>query len=161
MKYTKGYDLISTKSITKKGFIELCILLSNEFNNYYNTNEYVLTPEAISEGGILFKNFNDGEKYKSMRLRKIVNNDDYYRNACYGTDSFYKVWINRNELEEWENNEEILCDKDTIITTFLKSSDGTQPYTIEELKIFEKCFNQIGINVISKYPTKKSLKKLC
>jgi len=47
--YTKCYDLISTKSITKKEFIELCILLSNEFNNYYNTNEYVFTPEAISE----------------------------------------------------------------------------------------------------------------
>lgn len=98
--YTKGYDLISTKSITKKEFIELCILLSNEFNNYYNTNEYVFTPEAISEGGILFKKFNDGNKYKTMRLRKILDNDYYYRNGYSGMESFYTVWINGNELEE-------------------------------------------------------------
>ena len=128
--YTKGYDLISTKSITKKEFIELCILLSNEFNSYYNINEYVFTPEAISEGGILFKNFNDGNKYKTMRLHKIVDNDYYYRNGYSGMKSFYSFRINGNELEEWKNNEDILCNKDTIITTFLKSFNDVQPYTI-------------------------------
>jgi len=87
--YTKCYDLI-----TKKEFIELCILLSNEFNNYYNTNEYVFTPEAISEGGILFKNFNDGNKYKTMILRIILDNGYYYRNGYSGMESFYTVWIN-------------------------------------------------------------------
>jgi len=152
--YTKGYDLISTKSITKKEFIELCILLSNE------CNEYVFTPETISEGGILFKNFNDGNKYKTMRLHKIVDNYYYYyRNGYSGMKSFYSFRINGNELEEWKNNEDILCNKDTLITTFLKSFNDVQPYTIEELKLFEKCFNQIGINVISKYSTIKSLKK--
>ena len=94
-----------------------------------------------------------------MRLRKILDNDYYYRNGYSGMESFYTVWINGNELEEWKNNEDILCNKDTIITTFLISFNGTQPYTIEELRLFERCFNQIGINVISKYPTIKSLKK--
>ena len=65
-----------------------------------------------------------------MRLHKIVDNDYYYRNGYSGMKSFYSFRINGNELEEWKNNEDILCNKDTIITTFLKSFNDVQPYTI-------------------------------
>ena len=94
-----------------------------------------------------------------MILRKIIDNNNYH-GGLSGRECFYRGWINGTELEEWKINEDILCNKVTIITTFLKSFNVAQPYTIEELKLFEKCFNQIGINVISKYPTIKSLKKV-
>ena len=40
---------------------------------------------------------------------------------------------------------------------FLKSFNGAPLFTLEELKIWEECFNQIGIVKVAKYPTKKSL----
>jgi len=39
----------------------------------------------------------------------------------------------------------------------LKHLDGAPQFTIEELQIWEKCFNQIGIENIGKYPSKSKL----
>ena len=42
-------------------------------------------------------------------------------------------------------------------TLFLKSFNGAPLFTLEELKLWEECFNQIDIVKIGKYPSKKSL----
>jgi hypothetical protein len=39
----------------------------------------------------------------------------------------------------------------------LKHLDGAPQFTIEELQIWEKCFNQIGIENVGKYPSKRKL----
>lgn len=67
--YCSGFQLVALKYVTKKKFIMLCYDLQNEFNNYYNVNEYSFSPECISEGGIVFNNFNDNiNGYKTMRI---------------------------------------------------------------------------------------------
>jgi hypothetical protein len=47
--------------------------------------------------------------------------------------------------------------KPTIFGTFLKSFYGAPVFTIEEIKIWEDCFAQIGIRKVGKYPAKRSL----
>lgn len=78
-----GFQLFSDKDITKKEFVSLCDNLQIIFNEHYNTTDYSFSPECISEGGIIFNNFNDKDKYKSMRLfytdkRNIMRLDDLY-----------------------------------------------------------------------------------
>ena len=53
--------------------------------------------------------------------------------------------------------DDIIFDKNNKFTLFLKSFSGAPLFTLEELKIWEECFNQIGIIKVGKYPSKKSL----
>ena len=65
----KGLYWKQIKIYQKKKIIELCNNLQNEFNNYYNTDDYSFSPERITEGGIVFNNFNNNiNTYKSMRI---------------------------------------------------------------------------------------------
>jgi hypothetical protein len=115
--------------------------------SYYNTQEYEFKPEPISEGGIVFSNFpgyGDG-KYKSMRI--FIS--QYGEYGIIGDDV----------MDKWKNNNKILCDKGETIDTFLKSFDGAPLWTIEELTIFEKCFNTIGFKRKDVYPKKTDLSR--
>ncbi len=150
--YCSGFQLISQKNITKKEFVELCNDLQIEFNNYYNTNDYSFSPECISEGGIIFNNFeNRSEGYKTMRIYFTDKDNSCRLNSLYDT-------INRNIKQEWIKDENILINKNVYLGTYLKSFRNAPPWTNDELKIFIKCFNNIGL-VIKKLPTKKDLKK--
>lgn len=139
-----GLTLKTEKIITKNDIINMCNLLNNK-DEYSNLCEF--EPEGISEGGILFK-FKDSNKkwYKSVRL--CVNNG-------YSKGKWY--WVSDNYLPEWSESNDIIFNKNEQFTIYLKSFYGAPLFTIEELKIWEECFNQIGITKIGKYPTKKSL----
>ena len=65
------------------------ILLSNEFINYYNTNEYVFTSEAKSEGVYYLKTSMMEINIKQWGLRKILDNNYYYRNGFSGITHLY------------------------------------------------------------------------
>ena len=65
--------------------------------------------------------------------------------------------INDNYISEWTGNNDIIFDKKNKFTLFLKSFYGAPLFTLEELKLWEECFNQIGIVKVGKYPSKKSL----
>lgn len=148
--YCNGFQLVAIKNILKKEFVELCNDLQNEFNNYYNTNDYSFSPECITEGGIVFNNFNgDINGYKTMRI--------YFTDKFGGRKNLYG-YINNNIKDEWINDESILIDKDKYLGTYLKSFRNAPQWTNDELKIFEKCFNKIGL-IINKLPLKKDLKK--
>jgi len=148
--YCNGFQLVAIKNISKKEFVELCNDLQNEFNNYYNTNDYSFSPECITEGGIVFNNFNgDINGYKTMRI--------YFTYKFGGKKKLYG-YINNNIKDEWINDESILIDKDKYLGTYLKSFRNAPEWTNDELKIFEKCFNNIGL-IINKLPLKKDLKK--
>ena len=144
--YCNGFELVSIKNISKKEFVELCNNLQKEFNDYYDSNDYSFSPECITEGGIVFNNFDEEDKYKTMRIT-----------YSYSIDNLYG-YINNNIKDEWINDESILIDKDKYLRTFLKSSRNAPEWTNDELKIFEKCFNNIGL-IIYKLPTKKELKE--
>ncbi len=60
-------------------------------------------------------------------------------------------------MTEWSGNNDIIFQTNTIFTIFLKSFHGAPLFTIDELKIWEECFKQIGIVKIGKYPNKKDL----
>jgi len=132
--------LISDKDITKHDIITLCRLLNNE--EFY-TNLCTFQPEGITEGGIVFK-FSDGNWYKTIRFRKRQ-------------DGLGWPWVNTNVMTDWLDNNDIVININNTFSTFLKSFHGAPPFTIEELKIWGGCFNQIGIRVVT-YPSIKSLK---
>lgn len=143
--YTYGLTLKTERIITKDDIITMCKLLNSK-DKYSNLCEF--QPEAISEGGIVFKFNNlDNKWYKSVRL-------------CVGWYPSKGNWylINDNCLSEWSGNNDIIFDKNNEFTLFLKSFHGAPLFTIEELEIWEECFNQIGIVNVGKYLSKKSLK---
>ena len=143
--YAIGLRLRTERIITKNDIIRMCELLGSK-DEYTNLCEF--QPEGITEGGILFK-FKDNlhnRWYKSVRL------------CVYNGESKGKwYWVNDNYLSEWTGNNDIIFDKNKKFTLFLKSFHGAPPFTLEELKIWEECFNQIGIVKVGKYPSKKSL----
>ncbi len=142
--YTSGLSFKAVKIITKDDIIILCNLL-NECKEY--SDLFTFEPEPITEGGIIYKfknetDIKDGkyDKYKTVRL-------------CIGN----WPWINNNVMNEWKGNNDTIINKDQIINTFLKSFYGAPVFTIDELKIWEECFKQIGLVRIGKFVTKKSL----
>jgi hypothetical protein len=143
--YTNGLTLKTERIITKNDIITMCNLL-NSNNEYSNLCEF--QPEGITEGGILFKfkdNF-DSNWYKSVRL---CVNSRCTRGIWY--------WINENVITEWSGNNDIIFNNNIKFTIFLKSFHGAPLFTLDELKIWEDCFKQIGIVKVGKYPSKKSL----
>lgn len=143
--YTSGITLKTKGIVTKNDIIILCQLLNGR-DEYFNMCEF--RPEPITEGGILF-NFKDelnNKWYKSVRL--CVNSGE-------SKGKWYR--INDDVLTEWSENNVLIFDKGNKFTIFLKSFHGAPVFTLEELKIWEDCFNHIGIVKVGKYPSKKSL----
>lgn len=136
--YTNGITFKTTKSITKKDMITLCDLLKVKFPNDS------FEPEAIIEGGIKYKY--EDNRYKSVRL-------------CAHYNSSRGEWprINDNVMSEWKNNDDIIFPEENTFSTYLKSFHGAPVFTLDELKIWEKCFNEIGIVRVGRYPGQKRL----
>ena len=65
--------------------------------------------------------------------------------------------INDNVMTEWLDNNDIIFNENSKFTIFLKSFHGAPLFTLDELKIWEECFNQIGIVKVGKYPSNRSL----
>ena len=141
--YCHGYEIKTTQDITKSHIVALCQLANTRFKD----QDIQLEPERISEGGILYK-FNNPEshKYKSIRF--------HHGN----TPSVEWPYIYQGDvMDEWSQSNDIIFRKGIKMDTFLKSFNGSPPFTIEELKIWEECFNHIGIVKIGKYPSKRRL----
>ena len=143
--YATGIRLKTEKIITKNDIITMCKLLNSK-DEYSKLCEF--QPEGIAEGGILFKfkDGNDNKWYKSVRLC-----------VSHGESKGKWYWINENVISEWSDNNDIIFDTNIKFTIFLKSFHGAPLFSIDELKIWEECFNQIGIVKVGKYPSKKSL----
>lgn len=146
-----GFNLISSKNITKQDFVYLCDNLEKDFNEIYNTQEFSFSPELITEGGIIFNNYENNDGYKSMRLYFCDKNYIGVR-----TNNLYN-FINKEIKNEWVNNNNILIKKNEYLGTFLKSRNKAPKWNNKDLEIFEKCFNNIGL-IIDRIPTKKQLR---
>ena len=149
--YAPGLTLKTKKYITKDDIITLCNLL-NIKDQYSNLCEF--QPEGICGGGILF-NFNkDNVNYKKS----------WYKSVRLGVNSGMSegkwYWINDDWLSEWTGNNDIIFPNNNKFRLFLKSFNGAPLFTLEELKLWEECFNQIGIVKVGKYPSRKSLMSL-
>ena len=132
-----GLTLTTKQDIYKGDIVVLCKCLNEEFKGSCE-----FEPEGISEGGILYK-FKDGTPgYKSVRLDRNAGK--------WG-------WINEDVMSEWLENTDIIFASKTKFYIYLKHLDGAPPFTIDELQIWEKCFNQIGVEKVGKYPSKREL----
>jgi hypothetical protein len=143
--YTTGLTLKTTKIITKGDIISMCMSLNSK-EEYSDLCEF--EPEGITEGGIVYK-FKDGgddNRYKTVRLR--------VSSGCSGGKWY---WINENVMSEWSESNDMVFDTNKKFTIFLKSFHGAPLFTLAEIKIWEACFNEIGIVKVGKYPSKKSL----
>lgn len=145
-----GFYIQPQKTITKNDIITMCELL-NQHDFYKDICSF--EPEPISEGGIVFKFINNPyDYYKSMRI---------YFSKTYGYNDGEWYSINKDVMNEWKNNDDIIAKKSKRkqIRTFLKSFRNAPIFTKEELKIWENCFEKIGFKRVSKYPYNKYLKK--
>tara|TARA_Y100000389_G_C17392660_1_gene480754 strand:- start:541 stop:1047 length:507 start_codon:yes stop_codon:yes gene_type:complete len=156
--YASGLTLKTKQKIIKNDIITLCNLLNNK-DKYSNLCEF--QPEGITEGGILFK-FNKNnvdykkEWYKSVRLCVgSALQKGPYNMTFQEAGKWYRIY--EGSLAEWDGSDDIIFNENTTFSTFLKSFNGAPLFTLEELKLWEECFNQIGIVKVGKYPSKKSL----
>jgi len=153
---TSGYSLFTLNDITTHVFITLCENLEKEFNIYYKTDCFKFGPEKIYEGGILFLNFPNKtqEMYKTMRI--YVEEDS---ESAQDRESDKWPFIEDNTINKWKlNKPQKLISKGRKVGTRLKSFERAPIWTKEELKLFQICFNQIGIDIIkSSYPKIKNL----
>ena len=147
---TSGYEIKSIRDVTTKDICKLCENLQKSFNEYYNTDQYKFEPEPITEGGIIFKNFPNKTigMYKTIRIRLGSSNNPN------------NEWprIENNTLIKWNNeSEKKIINNKSEIHTFLKAFYDAPAWTIDELKIFETCFKNIGLMRNSELPTNESL----
>ena len=142
MTYTQGLTFKTERVITKHDIVAMCEMLNKE-EMYLDLCEF--EPEAISEGGIKFI-FNDENWYKSVRL--CVNS---------GTTNGKWYLVKNNVLDDWKGSEDIVFQDNTTFSTFLKSFHGAPLFTLDELKVWERCFNEIGVQRKGRYPGKKRL----
>jgi len=142
--HTDGYKIKSVKEITKKDIITMCKLLSSR-KEYCNLCEF--RPYGNSEGG--------GIKY----VFKEGFNEIWNKTVMLFSVSKRRKWplVNENVMTEWIDDDEIIYNTNRRILFFLKSFNEAPFFTIEELKIWEECFEQIGIIRVGNYPRERSL----
>lgn len=140
-----GISFKSKRVITKKDIVKICNLL-NDREEYKNVCNF--KPEPITEGGIVYCFFKNDRRYKSVRF------------TCDGLDYHKKKWdwIDNNVMTEWVDSDDLVLQSNTKMDTFLKSFHNAPVFTIDELKIWEECFKEVGLLKVGKYPAKKNLK---
>jgi len=143
--YCDGPTFSSDKSLTTKDMCQLCRSLNKKFGD-----DYKFVPESVPEGGIQMAWWygKKGNEYKTMR---------FLAHDCGTWPS-----ISNNILAKWkENEEEIIFEskppEKLVIRTILKAFNDAPSWTLDELHIIEKCFNEIGFDLQGKMPLKKSL----
>jgi hypothetical protein len=147
---TRGLTLETTKGITKNDIINMCDLLNNK-EEYSNLCKF--QPEAITEGGIKFN-------FKVPGFDEIAKKQ-WYKSVRFYTQRPSGTWYgidNNTCVSDWTGSDDIIFNKKSKFTMFLKSHYGSPLFTQEELKIWEECFNKIGIIKVGRYPAKKHLK---
>jgi hypothetical protein len=148
MKYN-GFKVNTEKDITKDDIITICKLL-NSIDQYSNSCEFV--PAPTRRGGIL---------YKFKHNQNKENDDKWYKAVRFGINYTANpgkwYWVNQNVMSEWSGNDDIIFNRDDKFSIDLMIYNGAPKFTLDELKMWEECFNEIGIVRVGKYPSKKSL----
>ncbi len=136
--YTNGLQFKCNREITKNDLVTLCELL-NTRPEYVDTVEF--KPEPIGGGGFIYI-------FKDPSLRG-------YKSVRFHADKWH--WVRENVMTEWSGNHELVLKDKRKFGTFLKAFQGAPVFTMEELKIWEECFAQIGVTRVGRYPAKKYL----
>ena len=70
----------------------------------------------------------------------------------------YSKWPWITDTNKWINSDTKVFNSGEGMGTYLKSFNNADEWTIDELKIWEKCLSEIGMIVCGKYPLKRDLK---
>lgn len=141
----EGVKLQCIKPISKKDFVHLCESLKIYFDDTFSETDNEFSPECISEGGILFNKYKF-PAYKSMRLLFTTKDGNTFE-RLYGQ-------INTNIKNEWINDNTILINNNTFLKMRLKSFNNAPPWSVPELKLFLKCFQDYGL-IVYNFPGAK------
>jgi hypothetical protein len=139
--FVMGYELKSVNDITMNDLSRLCEKL-------YSVTGNKVEPERVTGGGLFFSEL-PNKQYKTMRLR--------FGPARWPCPP-------ENVIKIWRDDESIILPKGNTITTTLRSFHGAPLWTLDELKLWEKYLNEIGLHRVGSYPTKTSLitrRKIC
>ena len=122
--YKQSFYFKLNKDWTKSDLVKICLKLEEKFGEGYE-----FEPEAISEGGILWKNYpgKTRKMYKTLRFRS-------------GGVRF--PFVNSSVMEEWKGNSEIVFKSGSRIGTFLKSFHNSPEWTDKDINTFKHVFSQ-------------------
>ena len=121
---------------TRADMVKLCLLLEN--HPYFKERSVTFEPEAITEGGIVYKSWlgeplTIGKMYKSIRF----------------TNYFKWPRITENVMNDWADDQTELekYDSKLKMITFLKAFNGSDGFhfTKEELLAIIDCFNDVSL----------------
>jgi hypothetical protein len=139
-----GFDIHTTRAITRADFIAICEQLCDRLSASSGV-EVVIRPEPISEGGLFFASYEDIHgPYKSMRFSSRDIRPSW-------------PWINSETVMTlWKEDQSIVFPSNAKIGTFLKAFKGAPQWTLEELRIIEDVFIDFGM-ICKKFPKKSEL----
>ena len=123
------------KTLTTHDIVNLCNFLNSDIG--FGPG-FLFEPEPITEGGIKWKNWpgKTSDQYKTLRFH-IFNRKGQW------------PFIPSSILHQWSEEEDKVIFHDLDLAkngTFLKALDGAPQWTLDELKIFERGFNLIGLS---------------
>lgn len=135
------FILSAQKNITKKDFVDFANILEQQFNGFYDTTEYSISPSL--EDGIIFNNFNDRDNYKAVNIwiiDKISGN--FVKNVFNETNINFK--------DEWKNDENIIIQKNEYVRIVQKRKYHALKWTKKEFDMLYNAFANSGL--IMSYP---------
>jgi len=127
---------------TRADMVKLCLLLEN--HPYFKERNVTFEPEAITDGGIVYKSWlgqslEIGKMYKSIRF----------------TNYFKWPRITENVMNDWadDNTELERYNVTPHMVTFLKAFNGPNgfQFTKEELLAIIDCFNDVNLVNVKRF----------
>lgn len=128
--------------ITRADMVKLCLLLEN--HPYFKERSVKFEPEAITDGGIVYKSWL-GEPLEIGKMYKSIRFTHYFKWPQI-TTNVMNDWVDdQTELEQ--NNSKL-----HMITTLkaFRGPDGFH-FTKEELLAIIDCFNDVGLVNIKRF----------
>lgn len=158
--YTSGPSFKATGSITSKTIVSLIDALKRAFGE-----DYDFAPEAITEGGIVFTRWPNKEPrhYKTLRFR-VEHTFGRWPTIIRDRDNQIESWRNSEERVIWKSTtDDALNRKRPRETqpsggTFLKALLGAPCWTPQELELFKRAFEEVGLK-FGRMPAAKHLRE--
>lgn len=153
--YIHGFTLKISTDISKQDFVLLCDKVSREFSETFN-EEYEFAAEGILEGGIQMIKFPGSDKLIKQPRGDLLRPYKSMRFFFHGQKKW--PWIPLTWKNDWKNSDEILFEKGTKHSCFLKALYGAPTWTLEELEILANCFKDYDCK-ITRMPKAKDLSR--
>ena len=123
------------RDISRKEYIEICEKISIELKNLYHSDDVMVRPEPITEGGLVITGITG---YKTMRHHIILAN---------AHNRYHWPYINDDIIEEWKGDDSVLIPGGSSANTCLKAFDNASSWKRAELQIIGAVMAQYDIRI--------------